>query len=205
MEFDKISCFWHRKRQFRPRRANLTVANAFLGVLEPISPFSHIFSHFHTFCSTTNLEPESDFGRKKTFFCVFGRISGSFLHPSANLTVANGFFGVLGILFPFSRFLAHFAFLAPKMHFWGQNGFGLKKRSWSPKGAFWASWAPSLAGWEPAREEREQRRAGGPSPPPIPSPSIPPPGAPHLTPITGGGLFGIGNTQEFYRISIGNP
>ncbi len=26
---------------------------------------------------------------------------------------------------------------------------------------FWASWAPSLAGWEPAREEREQQRAGG--------------------------------------------
>ena len=117
----------------------------------------------------------------------------------------------------FHAFLAHFAFFGAKMHFGAKNLFGLKKRSWSPKGAFWASWAPSLAGWEPAREEREQRRAGGrdrgeeggrgaetraggswegqdafSTTHPLPlHPLPPPPGAPHLTPITGGGLFGI--------------
>ena len=125
-------------------------------------PFRTFSLFFALFPPKATFAPKSGFGRKSARFCAFGPFLGSFLHPSANLALDNGFFGVLGSFFPFYPFLAPFCVFSRQNAFLGPKSvFGRKKRFLGPKAAFWASWAPSPAGWEPAREERQQRRAGG--------------------------------------------
>ena len=74
----KISGFWRRKRRFRPRRANLTVANAFLGVLEPIFTIFALFLSVSHFLLKNDFEPKSGFGRKKRILAFLDAFSGHF-------------------------------------------------------------------------------------------------------------------------------
>ena len=98
-------------------------------------------AHFHNFRTfplffalfppKATFAPKSGFGRKSALFCAFGPFLGSFLHPSANLALDNGFFGVLGSLFPFLPPCGSILrFFAPKCI------FGAKKRLWARKAVF---------------------------------------------------------------------
>ena len=112
------------------------------------SLFSALFPPKATFA------PKSGFGRKSACFCAFRPFWGSFLHPSANLALDNGFFGVLGSFFPFYPLVAPFCvFFAPKCIFGAKKAFlGVKSGFWAQKLPFGPlGRPPRLAGSQPGR------------------------------------------------------
>ncbi len=165
-------------------------------------PFRTFSLFFAFFPPKATFAPKSGFGRKSASFCAFRPFLESFLHPSANLALDNGFFGVLGSLFPFYPFLAPFCVFRAKMHFWGQKAFLGAKSGFGPKSCL-QGLLGALPGWlgasqggaaaaagrgdrgEKGRTGADTRAGGGgvmggagrlhhPSPPPPPPPPPPP-------------------------------